>query len=126
METWINARGAYRLLIDLGSNVTLLRRIVVDAARVTVLVERATTDIVRVASLRIGDLDLANVTVASYDTLDVDGVLGYNVLQHASFTLDFPARRLVWHRRASAVTLWRLRWCSSTRKRRTRGSGRPR
>lgn len=97
---WINGRGPYRLLVDLGANVSLLRRNVVDASRATVLVDRPTSDIVRAATLRVGELELQNVTLASYDELDVDGVLGYNVLQHTSFTLDFPAQRLVLHRRA--------------------------
>jgi len=100
VEVRINERGPYRLLVDLGSNVTLLRRNVVHATGATVLVERSTTDIVRAATLQLGDLQLRNVTLASYDELDVDGVLGYNVLQHTSFTLDFPAQRLVLHRRA--------------------------
>ncbi len=99
VESWINGRGPYRLLVDLGANVSLLRRDVVDAARVAVVVERATTDIVRAETLRLGEIELRDVTLASYDALDVDGVLGYNILAHASFTLDFPGQRLVVHRR---------------------------
>lgn len=98
VEVRVNGTGPYRLLIDLGSNVTLLRRNVVDASRSTVLVERPTSDIVRVEDIALGDARLEGVTVASYDELDVDGVLGYNVLQYSSFTLDFPSQRLVLHR----------------------------
>lgn len=100
VEVTINATGPYRFLIDLGSNVTLLRRNVVDASRSTVLVERATSDIVFLEVLALGAARLEHVTVASYDSLDVDGVLGYNVLQYSSFTLDFPGQRLVLHHRA--------------------------
>jgi hypothetical protein len=97
VEARINGTGPYRLLVDLGSNVTLLRRNVVDASRSTVLVERTRSDIVHVEAIALGDARFEGVTVASYDELDVDGVLGYNVLQHASFTLDFPGQRLVLH-----------------------------
>jgi hypothetical protein len=100
VQVWINGEGPYRMLVDLGANVSLLRRNVVDAARAIVLVDRPTSDIVRVATLRLGALELQDVTLAAYDELDVDGVLGYNVLQHASFTLDFPGQSLVFHRRA--------------------------
>jgi hypothetical protein len=100
VEASVNGSGPYRLLVDLGSNVTLLRRNVVDASRSTVLVERPTTDIVHVRTITLGDARLEDATVASYDSLDVDGVLGYNVLQYSSFTLDFPGQRLVLHRSA--------------------------
>jgi predicted aspartyl protease len=100
VEVQINGAGPYRLLIDLGSNVTLLRRNVVDASKGAVMVERSTSDIVHVDTIALGDARLEDATVGSYDELDVDGVLGYNVLQHASFTLDFPRQRLVLHRRA--------------------------
>ncbi len=98
VEVSINGTGPYRFLIDLGSNVTLLRRNVVDASRSTVLVERPTSDIVHIEAVAIGDARLEGVTAASYDELDVDGVLGYNVLQYSSFTLDFLGQRLVLHR----------------------------
>jgi hypothetical protein len=97
VEVMVNGTGPYRLLIDLGSNVTLLRRNVVDASGSAVLIERETSDIVHVEAITLGGARLETVTVASYDELDVDGVLGYNVLQRSSFTLDFPGRQLVLH-----------------------------
>jgi predicted aspartyl protease len=100
VEVRVNGMGPYRFLVDLGSNVTLLRRDIVDATGSTVLVERPTSDIVHVATIALGHARLEDVTVASYDELDVDGVLGYNVLQYSSFTLDFPGQRLVLHRRS--------------------------
>ena len=103
VEVSVNGIGPYRFLIDLGSDVTLLRRNVVDASKSTVLVERSTSDIVHVDAIGLGDARLEDVTVGSYDELDVDGVLGYNVLQYSSFTLDFPHQRLVLHRRVLPV-----------------------
>jgi hypothetical protein len=100
VEVSVNGKGPYRLLIDLGANVTLLRRDVVTASGSVVLVDRATSDIVRVDSITLGKATLEDLTVGAYDELDVDGVLGYNVLQYSSFTLDFPGQRLVLHHQA--------------------------
>lgn len=99
VEVRVNGVGPYRFLIDLGSNVTLVRRNVVDESGSTVLVDRPTSDIASVGTIGLGSAHLQDATVASYDHLDVDGVLGYNVLQYSSFTLDFPGKRLVLHRR---------------------------
>lgn len=94
VEVRVNGHGPYRMLVDLGSNVTLLRRDVVDAAEVEVLVERPSSDIAKVAALRIGEALFTDVHVASYDALDVQGVLGFNLLDDTPFCLDYPARRL--------------------------------
>lgn len=99
VHVWLNGEGPYQFLVDLGANVSLVRRDIVDAVRAIVLVDRTSSDIVRAATLRLGGQELRDVTLASYDVLDVDGVLGYNILQHTSFTLDFPGARLVLHRR---------------------------
>jgi len=99
VEAWINGTGPYRLLIDLGSNVILLRRNVVDASGGHVLADRPKSDIVRIEEISLGQARLEEVTAGAYDSLDVDGVLGYNVLRYTSFTLDFPGRRLVLHHR---------------------------
>ena len=98
VEARVNGRGPWKLLVDLGSNVVIFRRDVIDAAGAEVVVERSGTDIVRLDSLRIGDVLYTDVYGGSYDELDVDGVIGYNALGKLPFTLDFPGRRLVIHR----------------------------
>lgn len=98
VEVYVNGRGPYRLLVDLGSNVVLLRRDVVDAAGVEVIVERPGTDIVRMDRMEIGGASYEDVYAGSYDELDVSGVIGFNLLSQSSFTLDFPGRRLAIHR----------------------------
>jgi hypothetical protein len=100
VEAGINDTGPYRLLIDLGSNVTLLRKDVVARSGGEVLFARPSSDIVQVEVVRLGEARLEDVTVGAYENLDVDGVIGYNVLQYSSFTLDFPNRRFELHRRA--------------------------
>jgi len=64
-----------------------------------VLVDRVRSDIVRFDSLQLGDAIFERVVAAGYDTLDVDGVIGYNLLSQHSFTLDYPAGRFVVHSR---------------------------
>ncbi|HJR52616.1 MAG TPA: hypothetical protein VJ982_02765 [Gemmatimonadota bacterium] len=98
IEARVNGTGPWRLLVDLGSNVVIFRRDVIDPAGAEVVVERSGTDIVRLDSLRIGDVLYTDVYGGSYDELDVDGVIGYNALGSLPFTLDFPGRRLVVHR----------------------------
>lgn len=110
LETRINGHGPYRLLVDLGSNVILLRRAVADAAGVEILLDRPTTDILRIDSLSIGGARFDDVYGAAYDELDVDGVIGYNLLRHRAFTvaLDdmrfvFEAEPLVWTESSAGV-----------------------
>lgn len=99
IEVRLNGMGPFRFLVDLGSNVVIVRRDVADSARGTVLVDRARSDIVEFDSLDIGGARYEKVVAGAYDTLDVAGLVGYNLLQHTSFTVDFPHRRLVLHAR---------------------------
>jgi len=95
VEARVNGAGPYRLLLDLGSNVTLLRRDVADAAGVEVVLDRERSDIVRADTLTVGSALFRDVWMGAYDELDVDGVIGYNLLGNFPFTFDFPAQRLV-------------------------------
>ena len=99
VEVYLNGRGPFRFLIDLGANVVIVRRDVVGRAGGEVVVDRDRSDIIRFADLRLGAARFEGVTVGAYDTLDVEGVLGYNVLRYAGFTLDYPHRQFVLHRR---------------------------
>lgn len=97
VEVMINGHGPYRFLIDLGSNVVVVRNAVAASAEGAVLVDRPRGDIIRFDSISLGALVLRSVVAAGYDSLDVDGVLGYNVLQYHSFDLDYPGQRLTIH-----------------------------
>jgi len=74
---------------------------VVDAARVQVVLDRERSDIVRADILTVGSAVFRDVWMGAYDELDVDGVIGYNLLGNFPFTLDFPAQRLVLGRSAA-------------------------
>lgn len=96
VEVTINGTGPYRFLVDLGSNVVIVRRSVVDASGMEVLVEREGTDIVRAEAIGLGDgaVVYRGVVMGSYDELDVDGVLGYNMLRGDDLAIDYPERTL--------------------------------
>jgi hypothetical protein len=97
VEVSINGRGPFRFLIDLGSNVVVVRNSVAALAGGQVIVDRPRGDIIRFDSVSIGSFVLRSVVAAGYDTLDVDGVLGYNVLRYAAFDLDYPRQQLLIH-----------------------------
>lgn len=95
VEVTVNGAGPYQFLVDLGSNVVIARRTVLEQAGAEMVLERAGTDIMRVPVLSIGGAEYGDVWIGAVDTLDVDGVLGYNLLSLSQFGLDFAARELV-------------------------------
>ena len=99
VEVALNGKATARFLVDLGANVVIVRRDVFARAAGEVVVDRSTKDIGRFASLVIGGAEYRRVTVGIYEELDVDGVIGYNLLTHSSFTLDYPGQKLSLHRR---------------------------
>lgn len=90
VATRINGQGPFRLLVDLGSNVSVLRRDVAVTAGAEVLVDRERGDIFRAAATFVGETEFRNTVFATYEELDVDGVLGFNALDDHPFTLDYP------------------------------------
>lgn len=100
LEVRINGTGPWRLLVDLGSNVVLLRRSVADSAGVDILVDRDRSDVIRMDSIVIGGAVFHDVTGGAYDSLDVDGVLGFNLLDAFPFTMNYPAMQFTFLRKA--------------------------
>lgn len=90
----LNGRGPYRFLLDLGSNVIIVRRDVAVDAGLYLVLEREGADIMTAHEMTIGDARFRDVWLGAYDELDVDGVVGYNVLRGTGIVLDYPARRL--------------------------------
>ncbi|MDX1661304.1 MAG: aspartyl protease family protein, partial [Gemmatimonadota bacterium] len=86
---------SFRFLVDLGSNVVITRRDVVERAGMRVVLDREATDIVRTDSIAIGPVVFHDVWMGAYDELDVDGVIGYNLLSLLPFELDYPGGTLV-------------------------------
>lgn len=98
VEVSLNRGTTARFLIDLGSNVVIVRRDVFERAKGKILFDRKTKPIGEFASLEIGSAVFPNVAVGIYDELDVDGVIGYNLLRLCSFTIDYPRQRFLLHR----------------------------
>jgi hypothetical protein len=90
LETVVNGRGPFRLLIDFGSNVTLLRSNVAAEAQAQMVVDREKNDILRVSEMRIGKATFRDVVVGGTENLDVDGVLAYNFFRGLLVDIDYP------------------------------------
>ncbi len=86
----INGKGPYNFLIDLGSNVINFKQSLVEETGMDIIIDRNSTDIVKAARLEIGKSLFYNVYGASYPNLDVDGVIGFNLLRNANFFIDYP------------------------------------
>lgn len=90
LEVRINGKGPYNFLIDLGSNIVLFKQSIVEEANVDILIDRSSGDIVKAGILKIGNSIFSNVHGAAYENLDVDGVIGFNLLKKANFFIDYP------------------------------------
>ncbi len=100
VEAYLDGHGPYRLLVDLGSNVCIFRRDVIDEIGARVLFERETSDIVALHAMRVGGAVWHDVVGGAYDELDVDGVIGYNVLRDVTVSIDVPRQRFALSHRA--------------------------
>lgn len=90
----INGRGPFRMLIDFGSNVNLLRDSVARSSEAHMIVDRERNDIMRVREITIGKATFRDIVVGATDNLDVDGVLGFNFFRGLLVSIDFPRMNL--------------------------------
>lgn len=90
LNVMINNHGPYKFLIDLGSNVINFKGSVVKDANIKIVVDRERGDIAVADKLEIGSSVFSNVYGAVYDDLDVDGVLGFNLIGKGNFMMDYP------------------------------------
>lgn len=93
LDIMVNDTGPYRFLIDLGSNVLNFKQSVVKDANITIVVDRERGDIAKADKLTIGGSTFLNVYGAVYEDLDVDGVLGFNLLGKGNFMMDYPGMK---------------------------------
>jgi hypothetical protein len=91
----INSTDGCQLLVDLGANVTLLRADIAERVDARVLVDRERGDIILLESISIGGATWEGVVAAVASELDVDGVLGFNVFDELTLTLDYPRREMI-------------------------------
>lgn len=90
LDVMINGHGPYRFLIDLGSNVVNFKQSVVENANINIVVDREKGAIAKADKLQIGSSVFINVYGAVYKNLDVDGVLGFNIIGKGNFMMDYP------------------------------------
>ena len=90
LDIKINGKGPYRFLIDLGSNVINFKASVVRDAGIKIVVDRDIGDIAMAEKMNIGNSVFLNIYGAVYEDLDVDGVLGFNLLGKGNFMMDYP------------------------------------
>jgi len=74
--------------------VMILRRDVADDAGLEVVLDRESSDIVRARTLQLAGARFEDVWFGAYDELDVDGVVGYNLLMGTGVVLDYPGGAL--------------------------------
>ncbi len=102
----LNGERTARFLVDTGSSVTLVSPSLADALKLREATGGETIElqtlagptigpVVNVASLRVGDSELRDVSVVVHDPgLGVDGILGNSVLGRYRLTLDADRRLL--------------------------------
>lgn len=94
VETEVNGEGPFPLLLDLGSNVVLLREDVARAADASFEIVREGADIARVETMRFGGLEARDILIGTYERLDVAGVISFHFFRDHAILLDFPAGRI--------------------------------
>jgi len=90
LDIMINNKGPYRFLIDLGSSVMNFKQSVVLDAKMNIIVDRERGDIAMANKIQIGKSVFLNVYGAVYEDLDVDGVIGFNLIGKMNFMMDYP------------------------------------
>ena len=89
LDIMVNNTGPYRFLIDLGSSVVNFKQSVVDDANINIVVDRTKGDIAKADKLQLGSSTFLDVYGAVYEDLDVDGVLGFNLIGKSNFVMDY-------------------------------------
>lgn len=98
VQVEINGRGPYRMLVDVGGNVVSLRASVAREIGAVVVQRLSSREVIRLDSLRVGSALFRDLYAVGEPTLDVDGVIGFNVFRTGVLTLDYPRQRLEWTR----------------------------
>ena len=91
----INGHGPFTFLYDTGASFTGISSEVIRAAGLPLEVDRGGYhDLLRIASLRIGDVEIRDLTAVRDDDFGVDGLLGFRAFGDMNLTFDLRARAL--------------------------------
>ena len=92
----INGHGPFTFLYDTGASFTSISSEVIQAAQLPLEVDRGGYhDLLRIPSLRIGEVEIRDLTAVRDDDFGVDGVLGFRAFGDMSLTFDLRERLLL-------------------------------
>lgn len=108
VEGHVNGQGPYRFLVDSGATSTVLSNQLIDSLKVPVAstaviscvggTGRTATRLGKVETLKVGELEIRNVPVSSFDNQIfaelIDGVLSTADLADFLITLDYPDQKI--------------------------------
>jgi tetratricopeptide (TPR) repeat protein len=109
VEGHVNGQGPFRFLVDSGATSTVLSNALFDSLKIPILstavvsciggTGRTGTKLAKVEKLRIGELEISNLPISSFDNSIfaelIDGVLSTADLADFLITLDYPDRRIL-------------------------------
>jgi predicted aspartyl protease len=107
----VNSRGRYRFAVDTGAGSTIVSPELAQQLRLSqgkrVPIQGAggpaTGFLTKLPSLQFGNVSLRSVTVVTADVFgslrnpvggELDGIIGYNVMQQFCVTIDYPMKRM--------------------------------
>ncbi len=108
VEGYVNDEGPYRFLVDSGATSTVLSDAVLDHLKITPITTatvkcvggsgKTPTKLCKVSRLKVGELEISNLPVASFDNQIfaglIDGVLGTADLSDFLIGLDYPDKAI--------------------------------
>jgi tetratricopeptide (TPR) repeat protein len=118
VEGYVNDEGPYRFLVDSGATSTVLSNAVLDHLKITPITTatvkcvggsgKTPTKLCKVSKLKIDELEISNLPVASFDNQIfaglIDGVLGTADLSDFLIGLDYPDRTITLSPQTAAQT----------------------
>jgi len=92
----INGRGPFTFLFDTGASYTSISSEVIRAAHLPLELDRGGYhDLLRIASMKIGQVEIHDLTAVRDDDFGVDGVLGFRSFGDMNLTFDLRERVLL-------------------------------
>jgi len=92
----INGHGPFTFLFDTGASYTSISSEVIRAAKLPLELDRGGYhDLLRIAILKIGQVEIHDLTAVRDDDFEVDGVLGFRSFGNMNLTFDLHERVLL-------------------------------
>jgi len=96
LRVMIDGHGPFTFLYDTGASYTGISSEVIRAARLPLEADRGGYhDLLRIASMKIGDVEIHDLTAVRDDDFGVDGLLGFRAFGDMNLTFDLRERLLL-------------------------------